>query len=222
MPETIPVVITVSRQLGSGGSYIGQLVAKRLGYVYIDRQILEQAARELGVDEAVIEAREGRLQSFWERLITAFALGSPGANYTPPPRMITDAELIETERRLICELATRGPSVVLGHGGFHLLRGHVRLFNVFVHAPIEFRIERVMSIYHARSRDEAARMIESSDQERRRYIRSFTGLDWFDSRNYHLTIDTGVIDFAAAEELIASLIERLHPENSWPWAREPA
>jgi cytidylate kinase len=221
MLATMPIVITISRQLGSGGSYIGKRVAQRFGYAYIDRQILQQAAKELGVEEAVIEARDERLQSFWEHLLTAFALGPPGATYTPPPRMISDAELIETERRLICELATRGPSVVLGHGAFYLLRGKVRLVNVFAHAPLEFRVERVMSIYRAKSRGEAVRMIESSDQERRRYIRTFTGLDWFDARNYHLTIDTGVVDFATAEELITSVVERLHSENARPWVNEP-
>jgi cytidylate kinase len=217
----MPIVITISRQLGSGGSYIGKRVAQRLGYAYIDRQILQQAARELGVDEAVIAARDERLQNFWQHLLTIFALGPPGSTYVPPPRMISDAELIETERRLICELATQGPSVVLGHGAFYLLRGKVRLFNVFVHAPLGFRVERVMTIYHAGSREEAVRMIESSDEERRRYIRTFTGLEWFDARNYHLIVDAGVVDLAAAEELIASLVERLHPENAWSWANEP-
>jgi cytidylate kinase len=203
MPATMPIVITISRKLGSGGSYIGQRIAQRLGYAYIDRQILQRAAEEL------------------ERLVTAFALGSPAATYTPPPRMVSDSELIETERRLICELATRGPSVVLGRGAFHLLHGKVRLFNVFAHARLEFRVQRVMSIYHVKSGDQAVRMIESSDRERHRFIRTFTGLDWSDAGNYHLTIDTGVVDFASAEELIASLVHRLHPENTWPWVNDP-
>ena len=221
MPATMPVVITIARQLGSGGSYIGKRVAERFGYAYIDRQILQQAARELGVEEAMLEGRDECLQSFWERLLLVFALGPPDGTYTPPPHLVSDDDLIETERRLIIRLATQGPCVVLGHGGFHLLRGRVRLLNVFAHAPLEFRVARVMSIYHAESEDEAVRMIERSDQERRRYIRTFTGLDWFDARNYHLTIDTGVVDFAMAEELIASLAKRLPQENTWPWVNQP-
>ncbi len=63
------VVITIARQLGSGGSYIGQLVARHLGYAYIDRQILQVAARELGVDEADIEGREEHLQTIWEKIV---------------------------------------------------------------------------------------------------------------------------------------------------------
>lgn len=221
MPATMPIVITVARQLGSGGSYIGQRVARRLGYAYIDRQILQQAAEALGVEEAVLEDRDERLQGFWERLLTVFALGPPDGTYTPPPHLVTDADLIETERRLIPQLATRGPCVVLGHGGFHLLRGRVRLLNVFVHSPLEFRVARVMGIYHAESENEAVRTIERSDHERRRYIQNFTGVDWFDARNYHLTIDTGVVDFALAEQLIAALAERLPEEYTWPWVKQP-
>ena len=71
------VVITISRQLGSGGSFVAQQVAKRLGYAYIDRQILEQASKELGVEEAEIEGRRERLQSFWEKLLSGFTLATP-------------------------------------------------------------------------------------------------------------------------------------------------
>jgi cytidylate kinase len=101
MPAT--VVITIARQLGSGGSYIGHLVARRLGYAYIDRQILQQAAVELGVEEAEIEDREGRLQSFWEKLLLGFTMANPYPIYMPP-RLISDEQLAETERRLIIEL----------------------------------------------------------------------------------------------------------------------
>jgi len=223
MPAAMPVVITIARQLGSGGSYIGRRVAQRLGYAYIDRQILQQAARELGVEEEVIEHRDERLQSFWEKLIMVFALGPPDGTYTPPPQtIVTDAELIETERRLILELTERGPCVVLGHGAFHLLRGRARLLNIFFHAPLEFRVEQVTRVYNAPAEDEAIRMIERSDRRRRRYIRTFTGLEWFDVRNYHLAIDTGEIEFAAAEDLIVSLAKRLLPEKARPWAEEPA
>ncbi len=204
MPST--VVITISRQLGSGGSHIGQQVARRLGYVYIDRQIMQQAARELGVEEAELEHRKDRLQTFWEKLISVFTVGTPDWIYTPPPRWVSDEQLWEIERRLITELTVKGPCVVLGHGAFHLLRGRARLLNILVHAPLGFRVERLMSFYHVRSKVEAVQMIESSDQQRCRAIRTFTGFDWFDARNFHLTIDTGRVAFEVAEEMIASLV----------------
>jgi len=218
---TPPVVITVARELGSGGSYIGKQVARRLGYAYIDREILQQAARDLGLEETEIEDREERVQSFWDRFICVFALGGVDAVYTPPLRWVSDEQLVETEQRLICELAVKGPCVMVGRGGFHLLRGRAKLLNVFVHAPLSFRIQRVMSVYGADSNREAAEMIDRSDQERSRYIKFCTGFDHFDARNYHITIDTGLVDFTTAEEMVASLAAGLRKEGDWPWVNDP-
>jgi len=217
-----PVVITIARELGSGGSYIGKQVARRLGYAYIDRQILQQAAGELGLEETELEDRDERVQSFWDKLISVFALGGVDGIYTPPQRWVSDEQLVETEQRLICELAVKRRCVVLGRGGFHLLRGRAKLLNVFVHAPLSFRIQRVMNIYRVDSKREAAEMIDRSDQERTRYIKSFTGFDQFDARNYHITINTGLVDFSTAEEMVASLAAGLREEGDWPWVNDPA
>lgn len=215
------IAVTIARELGSGGSYIAKLVANRMGYTYIDSEILQMAANELGVHEAELRDRKERLQSFLEKLVSVFAVGAADAVYTPPPRFISDEQLIETQRHLICELAVKGPCVVLGHGAFHLLRGRARLLNVFVHAPLSFRLERVMTIYHARSKAEASNMILRSDRERERYIRSFSGLDRFDARNYHLSIDTSIIDFTTATQMITSLARELPEKAHWPWVNEP-
>ncbi len=215
------LIITIARQLGSGGSYIGYLVARRLGFAFIDRQILQEAARELEVEEAEIEGREGRLQGFWEKILLGFSLGSPYTFSMPPPRVVSDDQLAAIERRLITELAFKGPCVILGRGAFHLLRGKARLLNIMVHAPQEFRVERVMNIYHTQSKAEAIQVIQRSDQDRCRYVRAFTGCDWFDSRNYHLTIDTAKIDFATAEEMIVSIAARQTSDDAWPWVNQP-
>ncbi len=161
------------------------------------------------------------MQSFWDRLISVFALGGVDSIYTPPLRLVSDEQLVETEQRLICELAVKGPCVVLGRGGFHLLRGRAKLLNVFVHAPLSFRIQRVMSVYGANSKREAAEMIDRSDQERTSYIKFLSGFDQFDARNYHITIDTGLVDFTTAEEMIASLAAGLREEGDWPWVNDP-
>lgn len=216
-----PNTITIMRELGSGGSYVARQVAKRLGYAYIDQQILQEAAKELGCQEGELEDRDGRLQSFWEKLIAVFAMGAAEGVYTPPPRWISDELLIETQNRIVRELASKGPCVVVGRGAFYFLRGRAKLLNVFIHAPVDFRIRRIMSIYGAQNQKEAAEMIDRSDQERNRYTRFCTGLDRLDVRNYHLAIDMGVIDFATATEIIADMAEKLTEEGEWPWVQDP-
>jgi cytidylate kinase len=203
-------VITIARQFGSGGSYIAQQVAKRLHYAYIDRQILEQAAKELEIEKCELEDREERVQGFWENMIPGFALGAPYVLYPIPLRWVTDEQVFKTQGRLITELAVKGSCVVLGRGAFHLLRGKVPLINIFIHAPLAFRVERVMNIYAIPNKAEALQIIHRSDRNRRKYIRAFTGCDWLDTRNYHLAIDTGKISFEAAEEMIACLAGRPH------------
>ncbi len=79
-----------------------------------------------------------------------------------------------------------------------------------------------MDVYGAGSAAEAAEMIDRSDHERNRYIRFFTGLNRSDSRNYHLTIDMGLVDFDTAEEIIVSLAAGLREEGDWPWVNLPS
>lgn len=213
MPESF--VITIARQLASGGSSLGLSVARRLGFACIDRQILEQAARELEVEEEEISNRDGRLQSFWEKTLASLAMGTAAASYSPPPcRWITDEQLAEVSKQLIFELTAKGPCVVLGRGGFYLLRNRSRVLNIMIHAPLDFRVERAMNLYSAPDKSEALKIIERSDQDRRRYIRAFTDCDWFDTRNYDLTINTGKVDFATAEEMIVSLAKHLLEDNT--------
>ncbi len=216
-----PMAITITRELGSGGAYIAMQVARRLGYAYMDHQILQEAARELGCHQEELQDRDERLQTFWDKLIAVFALGAPEGIYIPPPRWISDERLIETEKRLLHELAAKGPCVVVGRGAFYLLRGQAKLFNVFVHAPLSFRIRRVMSMYKLTDEKEAAEMIDRSDQERGRYIRFCTGLDRLDARNYHLSLDTGTIDFVSAAEMIVNVVGRQREEGDWPWVADP-
>src|SRR6266403_3794685 len=73
--EMIKKTITISRQMGSGGSYIGQVIAKKLGLKYVDREVLHLAAKEFGCDEETVEARSERISSFWERVLGGLSFG---------------------------------------------------------------------------------------------------------------------------------------------------
>ena len=118
MSEPLPFHITIARQLGSGGSELGQRIACRLGFAYLDRQILQQAAEELGMSEAELAHREERIQSFWVRMLEAFSTGCPEYMMsTPPPKIVSDERLIEAEQRVLLRLSTQGSCVVVGRCG---------------------------------------------------------------------------------------------------------
>jgi CMP/dCMP kinase len=210
MVDDRPFHITIARQLGSGGSYLAQRLAHRLGFVYLDHQILEQAARELNISGSELVGREERTQSFWTNLLHAFATGCPEDIQSPPPlRLISDDELIAAEHKVLLKLAARGSCVIVGRCAFHRLKGRARLINIFVHAERGYRIGRVMQVYHAPDPEAAEQMIDRTDNDRRRYVQKICGVSWYDLRNYHLTIDISRIGFEAAEEMTVAMAERL-------------
>ena len=210
MKEQNTTVVTVSRLMGSGGSLIGQRIAKRLGYQYVDREILHQAAEYLGAEEDSLAGREERLSGFWESFLRMFSLSTPEAGYTPPPlRPVYDRELLDTEAKIISEIAERQNAVIIGRGAAHILRGHPGLVTIFVHASIEFRLQRMMEAYDLTDREEARATIDDTDRERGRFVRSMFGGFMADARNYHLCIDTSATGFDAAEEMIVTLIHCL-------------
>lgn len=208
MEDTPVILVTISRQFGSGGAYIGQNVAKRLGYEYIDREILRQAARYLGREEEALSGREERVTGFWENFFNAFAVGIPEAGYVPPPiRPVYDRDLFDAESAIMNEMADRRSAVIVGRAGFHALKGRLGLANVFIYAPKDFRIKRAMEVYNIQAMEDAASLVDEMDRERGRFIREMTGADWTDARNYHLSIDTGRVDFVSAEEMVSRLVD---------------
>ena len=205
----IKTTITISRQMGAGGSYIGQLVAKRLGLKYIDREVLHLAAQEFGCDEETIAARSERITSFWERVLGGFSLGAPEAVYSPPPLgNFTDRELFEKQTQILKRIASQEDCVVVGWAGVFMLPRHRGMFSVFCHAPRSFRVKRIMQVYDDLSEEKARNLIAESDRTREIYFNEMTGHDWTCAKNYNLSIDTSLQPLEEIAELIISLSQR--------------
>lgn len=202
------VLITISRQMGSGGAYLGRRVAKRLGFRYVDRDILKQAAEVLGEKEEDVASSDERASGFLEKLMKGFIFGSPEVAYVPPTaRPIYDADLFKAQADIISGIADRHDAVIVGRAGFQVLKDRPGLASIFLHASEEFRRRRVMEGYSISSPEEAETLIRQSDSQRRRFTKTIAGVDWTDARCYHLCIDTGAAGLAAAEEMIVELAE---------------
>ncbi|HOI14720.1 MAG TPA: cytidylate kinase-like family protein [Geobacteraceae bacterium] len=208
------ITITISRQIGCGGAYIGQEVAKSLGCRYLDREIVRHVANHLKEDESLLIDRQERISSFWENLVRSCSVCIPETGYIPPPvRPIMDSELFAVEALIIRKIAERYSSVIVGRGAFHILSDISGLVNVFLHATPEFRLRRVMDVFDIKDSEKAKNLIEDSDRQRRKFIRVLSGRDWTDARNYHLSIDTGVVGFADACEMILCRAKTLLAER---------
>jgi cytidylate kinase len=196
--------------MGSGGSYIGTLAARELGFAFIDREVLRQAAEHLGTGVSLLESRDERSSGFFENLIRGFFLGAPEtpANVRHLRRPVYDRDLFSLECRIMSGIAERCDAVIIGRGGFYALRNRPAgsVIRVFVHAPMEFRVNRVMKARNV-PEAEARSAIEESDRRRARFIRDMIGVEWTDAKNYHLCIDSSVAGFPRCVEMIVSMAQ---------------
>lgn len=206
MKDKSQIVITISRQLGSGGAYIGQQLAKKLDIVYLDREIITKAARQLSAAEEDLELRDEKVPSFWKSLIEMNAYSVPNM-YLPPQLFVpTEGMLFNTEAEIIKHIADEKAAVIIGRCGAHILREHPHHVNIFLYGDKNFRIDRIMNLYGL-SEEEARKKINKSDMERSRYIRTFTGKDMTDTSQYDLTIDTSRIGVDNCVQLILQYLD---------------
>ncbi len=215
-----PFVITISRQLGCGGSYIGQQLANRLNILYLDREILYKAAQELEISETELDSREERVTPRWHSWVETLAHAYP--EYAPPTIDIPmDQKLFDTESNIIRRTAEENSAVIVGRASSYVLRHHPRHLSVFLHADIGSRQQRVQELYHV-SATEALKLISRIDKERRQYHQTFTGQDWLNACQYNLCLDTSTIALDKVEDIIlAELQARLgiKPHSEKPVAR---
>jgi cytidylate kinase len=177
--------------------------------MYLDREILRRAAAHLGADQRLIEAREGKSTGLIDNLIRVFSLGAPEAYSVPTASPIYDRDLFDTESRIINDIVASHDAVVLGRGAFCVLKDLPRGIHVFIHAPFQFRAERIMKVKNMARIGEARALVEESDRSRARFIRDMCRTDWADARNYHLCIDAGAAGFPACVETIVRLVNKV-------------
>jgi cytidylate kinase len=206
MTDAIPHVITISRQLGSGGAYLGQRLAFRLNALYLDHEIVRQAAEELNIPEENLAVRDEKVTSLWQAILQSF-VDTTSLSYDPPPLdTLNDKNLYKVESDIITRIANQRSAVIVGRGGHYVLRQHPGCLSVFLHADIDFRQKRVQELYNV-SPKEALKLINSIDQDRGYYLKALTGQDWLDARQYHLSLDTGVLGLDKAEDIILKTLQ---------------
>jgi cytidylate kinase len=204
VPRTL---VALSRQVGAGGAYVGQAIARRLGIRYVDREILQEAARILGRDDRELESLEERVTSLWDRMAAVLSWGAPEAAYVPPPLpTLYEEDLFSVETGIIREIAAREDAIFVGRAAAWVLRDTPGLLSIFLHASEEVRARRVMRDYDLADEAAAREVLRQSDQQRGRFIQSVTGGSWFSLSHYHLAVDTGAIGLDEAVELVCRLV----------------
>ena len=187
------MIITISREYGAGGHTIGKAVAKELGLDFFDRDIIKAAAKESGQDMTEIERAEEELT----RAGRIMRIISPTAyiDQTDNIRMI--------EHNIIVNLALKGSCVILGRCADDIMaRAGIPSLNVFLYAGEIYRAVRVSELIGSKNPTEIQKKMQKTDTARRAFYEQFTGKRWGDSRNYTLSLDTGVLGYDTCIKII--------------------
>lgn len=205
MKNTSPFAITISRQLGCGGAYVGQQLAKNLDFFYADREIIGQAAKQFSILKEDLESRDEKILSFWQSFIRSYAIAPD--TYVPPQIIApSDRELFKTESEIIARIAKERSAVIIGRYGSYVLREHPNHVSIFLHGDITFRNGRIQKLYNV-SEEVAGEMIAQNDKERANYNHTFTGKEWTDARQYDISIDTSKIGVDKTVEFILKYLD---------------
>ena len=187
-------LLTLSHQYGSGGSLIARDLGQRLKWKVWDKEIVRAIASQQHVSESYVDTKDERVGSFIERLVEAVGVGGFERAYNvPPPLRLKDGQLARLTRQLIEDAAQMGSAIIVGRGGNCILADRQRTLHVFVFAPPEARVRRVMQVERL-TRAEAERRIAGMDKLRADYVRKFYQADWQNPDRYHLQIDSSMWD----------------------------
>ena len=187
-----PYIITIARQYGSGGKTVGKMLADRLGIPFYNREIITMASEDSGVN-AMLFSDERLKSDFIARLRARYRGDMPVPNDSSKS-YLRDEALFSYQVKIIERLADQGPCVLIGRCADYILKNRPDVVRVFVHADPEFCFEQAMKV-DSLPENEVRKKIAEIDEYRARYYKHHTGRDWYDARNYDISINSGVLGF---------------------------
>ena len=170
------VIVTIARQHGSQGKYIGELVAKQLNIPYYYKEMTLIAAQESGLDKEFIS----NLHLNSPTVLNDLYLSTSPVQYA-----------IQAQDRVIKEIANQGSCVIVGRAADYVLRDNKDLVRIFIYAPKDYRVSNIMKMYNDTKQD-AIKNVEKSDKTRSNYYKTISGLEWGKIDNYDLCIDSSI------------------------------
>jgi cytidylate kinase len=194
-------VVTVEREFGSGGADIARLLAKRLGWTLWDQRLTDEIARRVQCDRSAVAEREERNDPLYYRLLKSFLRGSFEGSLNVPRLKLLDADVIvRLTKQIVDAAANKGESVIVGRGAAFFLENRPDAFHVFVYAPYDDKVQRL--IRSGTAPGEAARLVETIDHERADFIKKYFDKDWPCRRLYHLMINSRAGDEAVVQTIL--------------------
>lgn len=189
-----PVVITIAREYGSGGRYIGRLVADKLGIKLYDKEFITKIAQETGLSEEYIESNEQKMNSL-SNLNNGYYFGLNNSD-----------ELFIKESELIKDVANKESCVIIGRCADFTLKDKENVINIFVYSTMEDKIKRATEIYGL-DKEKAEKEIKRINKLRANHYKHYTDKEWGNPENYDICINSDAIGVEKSAELICELVE---------------
>lgn len=210
------IVVTIGRQFGSGGRELGRKLADRIGARYYDKELLSEAARRAGMSEDFFLKNDERSPSFINGIFS-FSFGYNSANLFSGSTSISDDSIYRAQSDFIRSLADGDEScVIVGRTSDYVLRDHPHTVNIFVHAPEDICVDRILARDKTEGRpecshDKAKARARRINKLRANYYNFYTDKQWGAAPSYDLTFDTSLLSIDKIVEIIVEYINQRFP-----------
>lgn len=185
----LPFVVTISREYGSGGHRISELLAQHLGVKFYDRELISLTAEKSGLSKRLVGENEQKVDGWLA--------------YDDPMQ----TAVFQAQYHIIRDIADRESCVIVGRLANFVLQDHPNKLRIFIHANEKARMKRIISEYGVES-DRAATLLKHTDKERREHCLHYTGYQWDDCHHYHLMIDSSIGNYEKIVKIICSSLGR--------------
>ena len=199
-------IITINRELGSGGRTVGRKLAQKLGVEYYDKAVINALQERYNLTVEQIEQLKGQKQTWWEEFKRKMTFSE--SEYELNQTNIETEDVFRAETEILKAIAKEESCVIAGRSAFYIFRAHPNHLSILIQASMPCRMARVAREQNM-SKEEARLVIDKVDQMRENYINEFTGSSRYDSRNYQLVINMDEINEDAAVDLILAYIHSM-------------
>ena len=189
--NTSNYVITISREFGTGGRKIAQMLSNELGIKIYDRHILKALQEKFNLTEEEMNRIKAKRHNWWDDFSLFYQQATAWANkqyYETFTQNITSRQLYQAEAALLKDIAEQEPCIILGRTGFHIFRDHPRAFKVFLVGDLQFRRDNIAKRLNIND-GTADKLLHDIDQARENYTLTFADKSRYDSRNYDLVVN---------------------------------
>ncbi len=174
-------IVTMEREYGCGGGEIAQLLAKQLGWKLWDQLLTEEIARPCGMSQGGRRGREERTDPLYYRLFKSFLRGSYEGSLNAHKLKEVDSEcILKFTRKVVQHAAKNGNCVIVGRGSQHFLKSRRDTLRVFLYAPREDKVRRLVA--GGKSEHEAEQLVDTVDHERVEFVQKYFHVEWPDAR----------------------------------------